>query len=161
MISTDTKEQFQKMNQIQLNSQLINACSYGQIDIVKYLLTSPDLKQHADIHARNDSALSCACNKGHLDLVIYLLTSSYLKEHANIYAQYDNAFIGTVENGHLDIIHYFIFDYQIEKTKDIEEYLVDNKTEDILFLFEKRQFQQKLQSKLYIKNNKQTNKLKI
>lgn len=60
---------------------LRHACHYGHLDVVKYLLTSPDLKEHANGH---DDGLLEACYWGHLDIVKYLLISTELKVHADI-----------------------------------------------------------------------------
>ena len=113
MIEEENKQKYQQMVQYQLSNELIYACLLGDLEIVGYLLTSPDLKDHADIHFNNDCALASACTYGHVEIIKYL-----------------------------------IFDYQIEKTKDIENYLVENEKEEILNLFEKREFEEKLQNEL-------------
>ena len=49
------------------------ACMNGQLEVVKYLLTSPNLKEHADIHAEDDWGFRWACSEGHLEVVKYLI----------------------------------------------------------------------------------------
>ena len=84
------------------------ACNNGHLEVVKYLLTSPDLKEHADIHADNDKGFRGACDKGHLEVVKYLLTSPYLKEYADIHAQDDYGFRWACSNRHLEVVKYLL-----------------------------------------------------
>ena len=44
-------KKFQDLDQGQLNYQLYRACRQGKLVETKYLLTSPDLKIHADIES--------------------------------------------------------------------------------------------------------------
>ena len=80
MIKQELKEKYKKLNQEELNEQFIDACKNDDLDIVKYLLTSPELTEHADIHASNNLGFIKACFYGHLEVVKYLLTSHELKE---------------------------------------------------------------------------------
>lgn len=160
-----------------LNNALITACNYGELDKVKYLLTSPELKiypdinyhhgiplsyacmnehmdiikyiltsseitNHADIHINNENALYTAANNGSFDLIKYLISSPDLKDYANIHYDKDIAFTILVDNEETDIITYLIFDYKIEKTIDISNYLNDKPTnfkKEINELFNKRE----------------------
>ena len=92
MINQELKEKYKKLNQKELNNQFIDACAQGQLEIIKYLLTSAELTEHADIHAENDLGFRSACLEGRLELVKYLLTSPDLKEHADIHADNDYGF---------------------------------------------------------------------
>ena len=49
------------------------ACYQGHLDVVKYLLTSPELTEHADIHARSDWGFIWACFHGHLEVIKCLI----------------------------------------------------------------------------------------
>ena len=73
MINQELKEKYKKLNQEELNKQFINACVQGQLEIIKYLLTSPELTEHADIHSRNDLGFIWACRCGHLEVIKYLI----------------------------------------------------------------------------------------
>ena len=64
MINTKDKNKYKTLTQKQLNEVFINFCQKGHLEIVKYLLTSPDLKEHANIHANNDSGFRWACARG-------------------------------------------------------------------------------------------------
>ena len=64
MINTKDKNKYKTLTQKQLNEVFISSCQKGHLEIVKYLLTSPDLKEHADIHAKNHEGFRLACEKG-------------------------------------------------------------------------------------------------
>lgn len=86
----------------------ILACSGGCLEAVEYLLTSPELEEHSDIHALDDKGLIEAASLGHLDIVQYLLTSPELKEHANIHAQKDQALEWACWQGHYEVVKYLL-----------------------------------------------------
>ena len=73
MINKKTIELYKTLTQEQLNEVFINSCQKGHLEIVKYLLTSPDLKEHADIHADNDYGFIWACAYGQLEIVKFLI----------------------------------------------------------------------------------------
>ena len=54
MINQELKEKYKKYNKQQLNDAFIYACRDGNLEIIKYLLTSAELTEHADMHAGND-----------------------------------------------------------------------------------------------------------
>ena len=163
MINQELKEKYKKLNQEELNDQFIDACENGQLEVVKYLLTSAELTEHADIHAQNDSGFSWACAQGHLEVVKYLLTSPELTEHADIHAGNDEGFKWACRYGHLEVIKYLIIDMNIDKTIHIETYLnknQDNKcVKEAIELFKIREFNQKLNANL--EHKEKNNKLKI
>ena len=119
------KNTYQDMNQDELNQELLNACIQGQLDIIQYLLTSPELQEHLDIHYQDNSyrnALIWACYQGHLDIVQYLLTSPDLQDHANIYHQDNygkNALMYACINGHLNIVEYLLTSPNLAEHADI------------------------------------------
>ena len=163
MINTKDNNKYKTLTQKQLNKVFIDSCENGHLEVVKYLLTSPELTEHADIHAQDDLGFRLACANGHLEIVKYLLTSADLKEHANIHAQDDLGFRWACFYGHLELVKYLILDMSIEKTKHIEDYLnknQDNKcVKEAIELFKIREFNQKLNANLEHKEKK--NKLKI
>lgn len=160
MIATYKKLNIQKMNQEQLNDEFINQCRDGDIETIKYLLTSPDLEKHAEIHSKNDFGIMNACVHQKLKIVDYLLKSSELKEHANIHVRNDVIFKNACHHNRWNIIEYFIFDYQIDKTKEIEKYLVKQNKINILNMFDKRELEKRIQKDLQ-KNAEKYNKIKL
>lgn len=103
-------EQFKCLSQEELNREFITACRIGEFDTVKYLLHSDELKEHADIHTKNDYGLIRAC-----------------------------------QNKHLDIVRYFIFDINIEKTKDIIRFLINRSDEQVFNMFKLRDIKEQLE----------------
>ena len=64
MINTKDKNKYKTLTPKQLNKVFIDSCENGYLEVVKYLLTSPDLKEHANIHADNDYGFRWACARG-------------------------------------------------------------------------------------------------
>ena len=129
---------------------LINACWKGDLTLVKYLLSSPDLKEHADIHANEGEPLLNCSKNGHVNVMDYLLTSPELKEHATLYAKHEHIFRKSYFFENKDVFNYLMFRLKIEKTKEIENYLIVDGREDIIEIFNKRDLEIKLQGKLKI-----------
>jgi hypothetical protein len=77
-------QKFFKLSQYEVNKEFINACENGYIDIVQYLLTSSELKTHADIHAGYDSGFKKACGSGYLDIIQYLIFDMNLEKTESI-----------------------------------------------------------------------------
>ena len=164
MINQELKEKYKKLNQKELNEQFIDACAQGQLKVVKYLLTSPELKEHADIHDKDDEGFIWACYQGHLEVVKYLLTSPELNEHADIHAENDEGFICACAQGYLEVIKYLIIDMNIDKKNYIETYLNENKdnkyVQQAIELFNTRDLHHQLNEN--IKDNKEkVKKVKI
>jgi ankyrin repeat protein len=102
---------YKNFSQKKLNIAFNEACVNGNLDEVRYLLTSTELKEHADIHFNNDNGLSDACWEGHLEIVKYLLTSPELTEHAfiNDHQEKDsNGLLNACGAGHLEIVKYLL-----------------------------------------------------
>lgn len=91
------------------------ACVHGNLPLVQYLLTSPELKIRANIHNNNDEALLLACYHEHLDIVRYLLTSPELKEHANINADDDNIVVEVCRTDNIEVLQYILTSPEISK----------------------------------------------
>lgn len=144
------QEKLKKLSQKDLNTYLILACGNGYLDKVKYLLTSPKLQIHADIHAEDDSPIVCASYHGYINIVKYLLSSSELKEHSNIHAQDDFAFRTACDSEKIETIQYYIFDLNIEKSIFIEKHLNERNghfIEKVKYMFKVRELSEQLESK--------------
>ena len=83
------KQIYKKYNKEQLNDEFIDACRKGQLDVVKYLLASDQLNEHADIHKADDLGFICACEQGHLEVVKYLIIDMNIDKTKHI-AKYLN-----------------------------------------------------------------------
>ncbi len=196
------RDKYRSMSQEELNSELLNACDNGDLEIISYVLTSPELNIHANIHYSEGLALFCGINQENLEVVKYLLSSSELKEHASIqnknnqalgiscylanfelvkfllsapelkehadfFAEKAHFFKLCCEQESYEIIHYLIFEYNLEKTEDIQQYLNAYPSPSWTFLdkvrdmFEMRDFKVKLENSLEEKNNTDNKKIKI
>ncbi|AKI80641.1 putative ankyrin repeat protein [Acanthamoeba polyphaga mimivirus] len=81
-----------------LNSQLVNNCKTGNLNMVKYLI---DLG--ADIKSDNNSAVIYASKNGHLEVVEYLVSQG-----ANIRANKDLAVRWAFRKGHIEVVEFLI-----------------------------------------------------
>lgn len=156
-------ENLKNLSQEQLNSELIDACEKGELNKVKYLLSSHELSIHADIHFNKDQALINACERKRTDIVKYLLSSNEIKEHAHIHAQGDTPFYKTMNNKNWELIEYYIFEIDIEHDASIKSYLnIFSKQEEdrVINMFKVRDLNKELNDNS--KNNiSKTNKVKI
>ncbi len=121
-LTKELKLELQSYNQGQLNNAFIGACKDGDLDIVRYLLTSSELEKHADIYARDNSGFQMACLHNHLEVVRYLLTSTELKDHANIHSNEDRGFCWACNNGHLEIVRYLLTSPELQEHVNIHAY---------------------------------------
>jgi ankyrin repeat protein len=96
------------LSQPQLNSHFDNACSRGELDVIRYMLTSSELRFKADIHYELDVGFRNACYEGHLDIVKYLLTSPELNKHADIHAKYDQGYMWACIKNHVSIVKFLL-----------------------------------------------------
>ena len=118
MLTKEEKEKYKKLDQSNLDEAFINTCRAGNLDVVKYLLTSDELKEHADIHA-DDYGFVLACEYGHLELIKYLLTSNELKERTNIHTKDDCGFQSVCENGYLEVVKYLLTSDELKEHADV------------------------------------------
>ena len=89
------------------------------LNIVKYLLSSPDLKEHANIHADNNYGIRWACENGHLEVIKQLLASPELKEHADVHTDNDYGFSMACFKGHLEVVKYLLASPELKEHADI------------------------------------------
>lgn len=139
---------YKDFNQEELNKEFIRSCKFDWFEYVVYLLTSPELSNHADIHANNDLGLRLACCRKNFKIVTFLLSSPTLKDHANIHANHDEPFFRIFHHEDLDMIKYLIFDLNIEKTQQIQDYLISSPNLQVESWFELRELNKSLNQEL-------------
>jgi len=108
-----------KIEQDHSNREFLEATRIGDFEQVKYYLTSPLLKFHANINVNNNGALINSCGLGHLDIIRYLLTSPELKEHADIHARDDSALYWAGRMDHLHVIKYLLTSPELKEHSNI------------------------------------------
>lgn len=81
-------EKYKNLDINELNKHFISACIKGKLEIVKYLLTSPELKDNgidfANVHAQDDFAFISACGAGHWEVIKYLIADHRIAMTTNI-----------------------------------------------------------------------------
>lgn len=152
-------------------SLLAWACSSGGLDIVKFLLTSPKLKTHANLFTINrfgHNLLINATQSGRLEILKYLLEDTQLKE--DIYLNHkDNTnhtfFHWACINGHFHIIQYLIIEDKIVVNQSIIEWLSGKNDKNVVYhdclkIIEKKNLYQKLNN-MVKSDNINNNKIKL
>lgn len=81
------RNRYKAMNQRQLDDAFDDAISKKDLELVKYLATSPELFLHANIHIQHGERLVHSCRLGSLDIVEYLLTSKELPQNIDIHSK--------------------------------------------------------------------------
>ena len=126
------------------------ACQNGCLDIVQYLLTSPELTEHAN----NARGLCYAALFGHIEVIDYLLTSPELLENgrgfADLHANDDEAFTNSCFKEQTETIKYFLYDHNLQITPSITDFLYNNNTKEymevVLKMVERRNLYYQLNS---------------
>lgn len=116
-------ENYIRLNQFEINERFHAACSLGNLDLVRYLLTSKEIPIKAQINYDDGQAIISACSNGYIKIVDYLLTSSELEEKINVHNRHDYLFRIAHLHKKLDILEYLIFDFGITETKIIKRYV--------------------------------------
>ena len=122
------------MTKKELNNKLLHASHQKDLNTVKYLLTSSELKEHANIHYKDNSGMTSlmyACSNGNLELVKYLLTSPELKEHANINHKDKsgyNVLMYTCYYRHLELVKYLLSSEELKEHANIHDKNKDGET---------------------------------
>lgn len=116
-----------------LNSLLGQAAFTNDFKKIKYLLTSPELNQHAKINSDYD-ILATICSKGDLKTLKYVLTSTDLKEHANIHLNNEKAIISAINVGNIPMIKYLLTDSELKEHSNL--YFLNNGYKVIEAIFE-------------------------
>lgn len=146
------------------------ACMKGHLEIVQYLLTSPELTEHANIHALNDTGFYCACAFGETPVIQYLLTSPDLIPYGHTPFSLEiiqTGFMAACEAGAIDVVHYLIVEGDITTTPEITEYLTTpgnrNKvnSDEVFKLLNRKDIYSKLGNDLTKNPNAATSRLKI
>lgn len=96
------------LSQKEINELFATACLEGNVDQIKELLFSPELKNHATIKKNEGSTLSFACFNGHMELVQYLLTSPEVQHLSDIHADGENALSFAACENHKEIVKYLL-----------------------------------------------------
>ncbi len=64
---------YKNITQSELNLSLISACKKGNLNKVVFLLTSPELIDHANLHCSLDSPFRYANKSKHMDIIRFFI----------------------------------------------------------------------------------------
>jgi len=112
-------ERYKDFGPNDLAEHFSQACIVGDIEKIKFLLTSNKLKKNVDIHFDDDNGFIMACQNGQLETVRYLLTSPDLKEHADIHACLDWGLCMACRIGNLEIVKYLLSSPELKEHANI------------------------------------------
>jgi hypothetical protein len=141
------------IEQDNLDKSLIEACKVGDLAKVKYLLTSDELSQHADISCINNRPLFMACAWEHKNIIDYLLFSPELKKHADVHDNKDIIFNYLLESRKDNILQYLILDMNVQKNKNIERALKNFPNPNVKNWFKVREWNKEVIDGLEPTNN--------
>jgi ankyrin repeat protein len=117
---------FKDLSQDEVNQEFLNACKYKNLETIRYLLTTTELKFNADINIKKGYALQLACEGGDLAIVKYLINSPELKEHIIINENIDEGFLEACMhegNKGFELVKYLLISPELKKHADIN---IDN-----------------------------------
>ena len=119
-MKNEKKLDIKNMNQEQLRSYLMESTYSGNLEVVRYLLTSPYLEElhHTNSQVHNDVFLG-ACFNGQLTIVRYLLTSPELNKHVDIHAYNECALTHCYENTQLEVFKYLLTSPELKEHANI------------------------------------------
>jgi hypothetical protein len=115
-------EKLIQADQNALDHYFTEACSRGDLNVVKFLLASPELKNHANIHTSNDLGIYFACKIKDKELVNYLLSSEDIKENITAEIAINKAYFYRDNS----IINFLIYEVKIPKNNSMDLYLHQN-----------------------------------
>lgn len=146
-------------------------CTKQYTQCLEYLLTSSEVQAYAHIHNIKNNMLQIIFNSNNMQLFDHLLTSPQLNnKFSNLHEHDDYIFQEALSNKNLNFIKTLIFEYHLQKTTKITDYLYDyvavNEDYSIVGkindLFEKRDLYTKLnEQEIDLKNKNNRKKIKI
>jgi ankyrin repeat protein len=143
---------FRNYPQADVNEEFMEATRIGNFEKIKYLLTSPELKVHADIAHNEYNGFINACGLGDLKIISYLLTSPDLKKKADIHAKDDSGLYWAARMGNFNVVKYLLTSHELKKHACIsvginscfETACENNHKEIIMFFLESKEMNNKL-----------------
>lgn len=125
MINKIEKYRYSSMPQENINKLFLEACDYGNLELVDFFLTGKGI-ENAQIEYKGYECLFKACYKKNLNILDFLLTSKKLEKHPSIDINNGNLLNIAFENHDIDTIDYLL---DFRKTKRIDI----NKRGEVIF----------------------------
>jgi hypothetical protein len=138
-----------------------SAAKEGNLDILKFFFFPQKMSESPKISIEkygNDFLISAA-REGQYNVFTYLLTNDKIKEHIDVHYRNDIIFRYVITNNHRELMKFLIFDINIDKTKNIDEFLKNKLplSEDAKKMFEVKEMNTELHKDLnatFIKTKK-------
>lgn len=122
---------YQTMTQEKLNNKFQIACNNGSLELVKFLLNSQELSQHAIIDSDNNKGFKLACIGGHLNIIRYLVNSNELEKNINIHVDNDICFKLAIDLEFIDIINFLVYEQDMKVTNEMIKHMNEQIRENI------------------------------
>jgi ankyrin repeat protein len=102
-----------------------SAAKEGNLKILNFFLLPQNILESPkiSIETYGNDFLITAAREGQYDILKYLLTHEKFTEHINVHCRNDLVFRYVVTNNHKELMQFLIVDFNIAKTKYIEEFL--------------------------------------
>ena len=111
--------QFKDLSSEELGFSLEHACLAGDLEVVKYLLTTPETKNRMSLEKDCGIALIIAAQEGNIELIRYLLTSEELEYHPDINYGNSSPIIWACMKKQKEVIEYLLFSPELKINADI------------------------------------------
>lgn len=119
MIPDWKKQNISLMNKPSLNQTYLHACEKGDLELIKFILTSKDLKKHANPYIFNDGCLSIACKENYIEIVKYFLTTNDLERILNIHTDNEKPLQTACYKGNYEIAKYLLTSQELKEHANI------------------------------------------
>lgn len=127
------------------NNPLIICIQNGNLEMLKYLTSSPHLEKHFDINKDIHHLFNHACNVGEIDIIDYLLNNPEIQFQTRYEGLISKGINITAKNGHLNTLKYFrnlpreereVYEIEAENSYILNEACVQNHLSMVKYLFE-------------------------
>lgn len=109
------------LNKKELNEELIESMSSNDIDRVKFLLSSPDLKEHADIHYLRDEVFRMLCINRDLSMLHYLICDLNIERTNKIDEHLESYKISYKYSGSTDCVAFIEYAQDLFDKRELKE----------------------------------------
>jgi ankyrin repeat protein len=101
-----------ELSEERLNNEVNKAVQSNDLEYLKYLFSSPELKTHANPNANGNRCFELACGYGHLDIVKYLINSPNVKFDTSRKILINSGIIFSISHNQKDLLDYFRYEAQ-------------------------------------------------
>lgn len=91
---------------IPLDSALMVACRYASVEVLRFLLSRPNLLQNNPVCINNAFLYACEFNR--VDIIQLLLCDKSLRFNSSVHYKNDQALIKASANGHLSVVRFLL-----------------------------------------------------